>query len=144
MSNNKNKTNSASKLIKRERLYNIFWRNYNELTEKNQLILNEIVQSSLQLSKTYQSIQSFRDIILNKDSRSLVYWIDNNIKSEITHIKKFAQSLKKDVVAVSNRLNHEYTNAVLEGHANRLKNVKHMMYGRANFDLLRQRALFKI
>jgi transposase len=143
-SNNENNITSASKLVKRERLYKLFWRNYDELTEKNQLILNEIIQSSLQLSKIYQSVQSFREIISDKNSSSLVHWIDDNIKSEIIHIKKFAQSLKKDVVAVSNTLKHEYTNAVLEGHVNRLKNIKRMMYGRANFDLLRQRVLFQI
>jgi len=142
--NSDNKTDQASKLIKRERLYTIFWKSYDDLTEKNKLILNEVLQSSLQLSKIYQSIQSFRAIISNKDSTALINWINDNIKSDITHIKKFAQSLKKDAVAVRNTLIYEYTNAVLEGHVNRLKNIKRMMYGRANFDLLRQRVLFEI
>jgi len=82
--NSDNKTNQASRLIKRERLYTIFWKSYDDLTEKNKLILNEVFQSSLQLSKICQSIQSFRAIISNKDSTALINWINDNIKSEIT------------------------------------------------------------
>ena len=117
---------------------------YDDLSDNNQLLVNELIKSSLILSKIYQAVQSFRVIMRIKDSDSLVHWINDNIKSEIIHIKKFAQSLRKDIKAVSNTLKYEYTNAVLEGHVNRLKNIKRMMYGRANFDLLRQRVLFQI
>ena len=125
-------------------MFKLFWRNYDDLSDKNQLLLNELIKSSLILSKIYQAVQSFREIMRTKDSDSLVHWINDNIKSEIIHIRKLAQSLKKDIKAVSNTLKYEYTNAVLEGHVNRLKNIKRMMYGRANFDLLRQWVLYQL
>jgi transposase len=92
----------------------------------------------------YQSVQSFREVIRDKDPSSLDYWINDNIRSAIIHIKKFAQILKKDVTAVSNTLKYEYTNAVLQGHVNRLKNINRMIYVRASFNLLTQRVLFQI
>ncbi|MBC8061321.1 MAG: transposase [Clostridiaceae bacterium] len=125
-------------------MFKLFRRNYDDLNTKNQVLLNEIIKSSFLLSKIYRSVQSFREIIRNKDSDSLLNWINVNIKSEIVHIKKFSQSLKKDAKAVINTLKYEYTNALLEGHVNRLKNIKRMMYGRANFDLLRQRVLYQV
>jgi transposase len=35
----------------------------------------------------------------------------------------------------------QWSNGQLEGQINRLKTIKRSMYGRANFDLLRQRVL---
>jgi transposase len=38
-------------------------------------------------------------------------------------------------------LSEEWSNGPTEGHINRLKTLKRQMYGRAKFDLLRQRLL---
>ncbi|MBU3183078.1 transposase [Clostridium psychrophilum] len=70
-------------------------------------------------------------------------WIKNNICIEIPALSKFAKTLKRDFDAVSNSLLYNYTNGLLEGQVNRLKTIKRMMYGRANFDLLRQRVLYQ-
>lgn len=142
VSASESETNSSKKLIKREKLFKLFWKKYEDLTDSDQELLNKIIQISLELSRVYQAVQSYREIIRESNLYSFQLWIENNIKSEISHIKKFTQSLKKDKTAISNTLKYGYTNAVLEGHVNRLKNIKRMMYGRANFDLLRQRVLF--
>ena len=36
-----------------------------------------------------------------------------------------------------------WINGLVEGHVNRLKFIKRMMYGRANFDMLRKRVLLQ-
>jgi transposase len=46
-----------------------------------------------------------------------------------------------DKTAVVAGLTLAYSNGVVEGHVNRLKLIKRMMYGRAGFALLRQRVL---
>jgi hypothetical protein len=46
---------------------------------------------------------------------------------------------RKPMRAVSKRFQN--SNGVVEGHVNRLKLIKRMMYGRARFPLLRQRVL---
>ena len=46
-----------------------------------------------------------------------------------------------DNAAVRAALETNWSNGPTEGHVNRLKFVKRSMYGRAHFDLLRQRLL---
>lgn len=91
------------------------------MKEADQEALNEILNSSQELSRVYQSVQSFRAIFENKNIEALNMWIQNNSTSEIQHIKKFAQKLKKDLVAVSNSIKYDYTNGLIEGQVNRLK-----------------------
>jgi transposase len=56
-------------------------------------------------------------------------------------LRSFAQSLETDEKAVLAALATEWSNGQVEGQVNRLKTIKRQMYGRANFDLLRQRVL---
>jgi transposase len=53
----------------------------------------------------------------------------------------FAEGLKQDEAAVKAALSLEWSNGQVEGQINRLKLLKRQMYGRASFDLLRQRFL---
>jgi transposase len=55
----------------------------------------------------------------------------------------FANGIHRDVAAVANALSLPWSNGPVEGHINRLKFIKQMMYGRANFDLLRKRVLLQ-
>ena len=57
-------------------------------------------------------------------------------------MKNFAQGLEKDLKAIEAALTYEWSNGPVEGHNNRLKMIKRQMYGRAKFDLLRQRVLY--
>ena len=47
----------------------------------------------------------------------------------------------RDFDAVRAALTLPYSNGQTEGQVNKLKNIKRQMYGRADFDLLRQRVL---
>ena len=53
----------------------------------------------------------------------------------------FAAGLRQDGNAVRAAIAEPWSNGPVEGHINRLKLVKRQMFGRANFDLLRQRVL---
>jgi transposase len=56
-------------------------------------------------------------------------------------LRSFAEGLKKDEAAVRAALRLKWSNGQVEGQVNRLKTIKRQMYGRAKFDLLRQRVL---
>jgi transposase len=56
-------------------------------------------------------------------------------------LRAFAEGLKKDEAAVRAALRLEWSNGQVEGQVNRLKTIKRQMFGRAKFDLLRQRVL---
>ncbi len=61
--------------------------------------------------------------------------------SGIPALRHFAEGLQQDDAAVRAALCSELSNGQTEGQVNRLKVIKRIMYGRANFDLLRLRVL---
>jgi transposase len=68
-------------------------------------------------------------------------WIESAKASNIRELRTFAVGLLRDKGAVLAALTLPWSNGQVEGQINRLKLIKRTMYGRANFDLLRQRVL---
>jgi len=68
-------------------------------------------------------------------------WIEGARDSGIGELQRFAAGLVADHAAVQAGLTLTWSNGQVEGQVNRLKLLKRQMYGRANFDLLRQRIL---
>src|SRR3954452_15784012 len=58
-----------------------------------------------------------------------------------SELRGFADSIARDHAAVAAALRLPWSTGPVEGRINKLKLVKRQMYGRANFDLLRQRVL---
>ncbi len=56
-------------------------------------------------------------------------------------LRTYADGLMSDNAAVRAALSLDWSNGQVEGQVNRLKMIKRQMYGRAGFDLLRQRVL---
>ncbi len=56
-------------------------------------------------------------------------------------LRSLATGIYRDFDAVRAALTMEYSNGQTEGKVNKLKYIKRQMYGRAEFDLLRQRVL---
>lgn len=54
---------------------------------------------------------------------------------------RFAEVLRQDWAAVVEAVKQSWSQGQVEGQINRLKLIKRQTYGRANFDLLRQRVL---
>jgi transposase len=57
---------------------------------------------------------------------------------------EFAKGIVRDRAAVEGALQYRWSNGVTEGHVNRLKMIKRTAYGRASFELLRQRVLAQV
>ena len=82
-------------------------------------------------------------IYKNKESFQLLEWMEKHRTSKFPFFQSFIAGLKEDLSAVLNSVQEPWSNGVTEGQVNRLKNIKRMMYGRANFDLLKKRVLSK-
>ncbi|WP_302466621.1 hypothetical protein [Teichococcus rhizosphaerae] len=61
--------------------------------------------------------------------------------AEKTELASHAVNLCRDIDAVQAALDLPWTTSPVEGQINRLKLIKRSMYGRAGFDLLRNRVL---
>jgi transposase len=68
-------------------------------------------------------------------------WLEHVRTSQILELQRFVLSVERDKAAVVAGLTLSQNNGLVEGKVNKLKLIKRMGYGRAGFQLLRQRVL---
>jgi transposase len=94
-----------------------------------------------ELELVYQLTQDFRTMVTKLQVSVLGRWLEETKTSGIKEMQSLATGIYRDFDAVRGALTMEYSNGQTEGKVNKLKCIKRQMYGRANFDLLRQRML---
>lgn len=112
-----------------------------ELTPTQLATLDELQTSVADVATAYPVVQAFRRMLREQAGASLENWLQLASKSGIKELNSFATGLRRDLTAVQNGLSLKWSNGQTEGQVNRLKEIKREMYGRAKFDLLRQRVL---
>ncbi len=85
--------------------------------------------------------KAFQRIVCQREAGKLDAWLDTAAGSGIAQLKTFAEGLRRDYTEIKTALELPWSNGQTEGQVNKLKLIKRQMYGRANFDLLRQRVL---
>lgn len=108
------------------------------VTEQKQLTLLKTLCANANL--VYDLAQAFCAMVRERQSETLVSWLDTAKACGLEDLHNFALALECDMAAVLAALKLPWSNSLTEGHVNRLK-LKRAMYGRANFDLLRKRVL---
>ncbi len=86
-------------------------------------------------------VAAFATVLREHDVDGLYAWLRRAEESGIKEIQAIAQGLWRDRDAVEAAVATSWSNGQVEGQVNRLKTTKRAMYGRAKFDLLRQRML---
>ena len=104
-------------------------------------MLNHIRQDA-EVEKAYVLAQHFQKMVRERVSTELDDWVNQCLNSSIIDLVNFSTGLKRDYNCVFMALHEKWSNGQTEGQVTRLKLIKRKMYGRANFDLLRQRVLF--
>ncbi len=118
-----------------------FIRDPSDLKEKEQQALEAIRQASPTADTVYELAQDFMQMLRHREGHRLDGWLDQVRASHIPELQRFARSIQRDKDAVLAGLTLQESNGVVEGNINKLKLIKRMMYGRAEFPLLRQRVL---
>jgi transposase len=72
---------------------------------------------------------------------ALDLWLSGCLSSGVSEFETFATGLRREFAAIHAALELPYSNGPVEGQVTRLKQIRRAMYGRGNFDLLRQRLL---
>jgi len=108
-------------------------------TEQKELLL--IQQASPTAQQAYLLVQAFMQMVRERTGEHLDEWLRKVQDSHIPEFDSFATGIQRDHAAVLAGLTLAWSNGPTEGHVNRLKLIKRSMYGRAKFDLLRQRVL---
>ena len=94
-----------------------------------------------ELGLAYQLAQDFRVMVTQRQVPVLGRWLEEAKASGIKELQSLAAGIYRDFDAVRAALATQYSNGQTEGKVNKLKCIKRQMYGRAKFDLLRQRML---
>jgi transposase len=118
-----------------------FIRDPSDLKEKEQQALEAIRQASPTADTVYEFAQDFMQMLRRREGQRLDVWLGQVKVSHIPELQRFARSIQRDKDAVLAGLTLQESNGVVEGKINKLKLIKRMMYGRAEFPLLRQRVL---
>jgi transposase len=111
------------------------------LKSEEQQLLARVCQASADVMKAQHLAQCFLTMIRERTPETLLPWIESAKNSLLPDLQGFATGLLRDFDAVRAAVTVEWSNGQTEGQINRLKLIKRQMYGRASFDLLRQRVL---
>ncbi len=112
-----------------------------KLTPAQQRQLEQMCQTSEELSTAYELSQDFLGMLKERRAHELKEWIRVAKNSHITELTSFAKSVQQDYAAIYAACSLPWSQDQVEGQINRLKCMKRQMYGRAQFDLLRLRVL---
>lgn len=113
-----------------------------ELTNEEQLFIGELLESSADIKQAIALTGQFQELVKTRNVDLLEPWL---LKAENLSAKwkNFVKGLRQDGRAVKAALTTEWSNGQTEGQVNRLKFLKRQMFGRAKFDLLRARVLYR-
>jgi transposase len=85
--------------------------------------------------------QTFAKMLRERTVEALPTWLASARSSAIPEFVQLAHGMQRDLAAIEAALCRRQSNGQTEGKVNKLKTIKRQMYGRAKFDLLRQRML---
>lgn len=111
------------------------------LQEEEETHLQALFVESQKLREIHHPAQVFQKMLSQKSPELLDDWLLMMEACGVKKLQNFASGLRQDYEAVKAALSYDWSNGQVEGQVNRLKIIKHQRYGRANFDLLRQKVL---
>jgi transposase len=107
-----------------------------------QQALDHLIRLAPEVARAIELSRRFLGLLRERQgSGACQTWLADAVASGIPELRRFAVKLRQDQAAVQAACSEPYSNGQTEGQVNRLKLLKRQMYGRANFDLLRCRAL---
>lgn len=113
------------------------------LTPQQEQALIQLRHIHSEVEELMQLVQGFLQMLRTLEGQQLENWMQQVQQSTTREMQNFVEKLRQDRDAVQAGLTLKWSNGVVEGHINRLKCLKRAMYGRAKFDLLRQRVLYQ-
>jgi transposase len=119
----------------------LFMKDADRLQEEERNHLKALFVENPKLQEIYWLAQSFRGLLSQQSPEKLDDWLIQMEHCGVKKLQNFATGLRQDYEAVKAALSYEWSNGQVEGQVNRLKAIKHQMYGRANFDLLLHKIL---
>jgi transposase len=103
--------------------------------------LDRLLAAHADIAAGYTLAQSFAAMVRERRGEEFDQWLTQAETSALIDFQRFATSLRQGYGAVRAGLTLAWNSGQVEGQVNKLKLIKRMGYGRAKFDLLKQRVL---
>ena len=110
-------------------------------TDEEQAYLRRLHVVHPQVAEVTVFVERFAAVLREHDVDGLYTWLRDGEESGIPEFQAIARGVWLDRNAVEAAVALRWSNGQTERQVNRLKTTKRAMYGRAKFDLLRQRML---
>ncbi len=107
------------------------------------VFVHELERCSPTVATMRRAVQGFFALLRQRQADGLAAWLEAADASGIAELAAFAQGVRRDLPAIRAAFVSPWSQGQTEGQITRLKLLKRQMYGRANFDLLRQRVLYR-
>ncbi|MFC5823247.1 transposase [Nonomuraea insulae] len=112
------------------------------LDADEQVKLKEVRAACLHLDILRGHVEEFAKMMTGRHGERLDAWIAAVRTDDLPYLHTFANGLERDHAAVLNGLMLPYSSGAVEGKVCiKIKFLKRLMFGRANYDLLRKMAL---
>ncbi len=115
-----------------------------KLDEKQRAYVEHIRQAHPDLELVYQLGQAFVMMLAEHQGEKLDDWLAQAECCGLPELKKMARGIRLDYAAVKAAFSSMWSNGQVEAQVNCLKLQKRIVFGRANFDLLRLRVLCRV
>ena len=112
-----------------------------DVAEADALTLKQITARCPALESTQEFVRDFAKMLNQLAGQQVPEWLDRVDRDGELELRSFADSLCRDLAAVTAGLTLPHSSGAVEGNVNRIKTIKRQIYGRAGFDLLRRRIL---
>jgi transposase len=119
----------------------LFLRRPDQLKTEEQETLLLLRQRHPETDLAYELVQQFARMLRTRTGEQLDDWLAQVSESHLQEGESFALGIERDTSAVVAGLTLPQNHGLVEGKVNKLKLIKRMGYGRAEFPLLRQRVL---
>jgi transposase len=109
------------------------------LTLPDRQFVDTLTALAPEIRTATDAVTEFARILRERDTAAFEAWLT---AAQTTALRGFVAGIRGDIAAVRAALSQPWSNGPVEGQVNRLKMLKRQMYGRAKFDLLRNRVLY--
>lgn len=122
------------------RLVWLLLRSRSQLTQKEAATLARMEQHG-DVAQARRLAQEFQVMVRQRQSEAFDGWLAASRTSGIAELESFAAGLQQEYSSIRAALSEPWSTGQVEGQITRLKLLKRQMYGRAKFDLLKQRVV---
>ena len=130
-----------TEIIERKYLLKLLYNPIEKVKGISQEQLDKVIELHPQLLAVYDLINGFKALVASKRVGDLEDWFESAYSLGSPDINSFVNGTIRDIDAVRNAIIFSYSNGLAEGSINKIKRIKHTMYGRASFSTLRTKTL---